>query len=183
VTAFEALFAFYGLLLGLAIAAVASGFGEQWRRRRVRPIGCLVPLLGLYVLLAASQQWLSFWSARDSLTLTPFSLFMSLAMALPYIFVAQVVFPVTDEDAGSGDDHYLADHRIFLGVLMLPLMFSLTYNLIAGGVGSWGDLLEVLVVWVWPLLVLAALIPIRRRAWHFAGLILLIADRLIVILG
>ena len=181
-SAFEALFAFYGLLLGLAIAGVVSGFGEQWRRRRGRPIGFLVPLLGFYVLLATSQQWLSFWGGRESLKLTPFSLFMSLAMALPYIFVAQVVFPVTDGEAGSGDHHYLADRRVFLGVLMLPLTLSLTYNLIAhGGDGYWEHWLDVLLVWVFPLLVLAALIAVRRPSWHIAGLMLLIVDRLIVI--
>ena len=106
-SAFEALFGFYGLLLGLAIAAVASGFGEQWRRRRVRAIGWLVPLLGAYVLLAATQQWLSFWAARTVLTMTPFNLVMSLAMALPYTFVAQVMFPGTEDDVASGDTHYL----------------------------------------------------------------------------
>lgn len=182
-SAFEALFAFYGLLLGLAIAAVASGFGEQWRRRRSRPVGLLVPLLGFYVLLAASQQWLSFWNAREDLTLTPLYLFMSLAMALPYIFVAQVVFPIADEEAGNGDDHYLADRRIFLGVLMLPLTFSLTFNLIADGIGGRDRLVALVVVWVFPLMVLATLIPVRRRGWHMTGLILLIVDRLIVIFG
>lgn len=183
-SAFEALFAFYGLLLGLAIAAVVSGFGEQWRRRRGRPVGYLVPLLGIYVLLAASGQWLSFWDARGDLTLTPLNLFMCLAMALPYIFVAQVVFPVTDEEAGNGDDHYLADRRIFLGVLMLPLTFSFAYNAIDNGVeGYWDHPLEPILVWVLPLLVLAPLIPVRRRGWHIAGLMLLIVDRLIVILG
>jgi hypothetical protein len=175
---FEALFAFYGLLLALAIAAVASGFGEQWRRRRVRSVGWLVPLLGLYVLLAAAHQWLSFWNSRDDLTMTPFSLLMCLAMALPYTFVAQVMFPTTEDTAADGDTHYLTDRRVFLGVLMLPLAFSLTYNVINHPqIHLPGDLF----LWFLPLLVLAALIPIRRGAWQFAGLMTLIVDRLLVI--
>lgn len=180
-TAFEALFAFYGLLLGLAIAAVASGFGEQWRRRRIRSVGWLVPLLGVYVLLAATHQWLSFWGGRDELTMTPVNLLMSLAMALPYIFVAQVMFPVSDDDVADGDSHYLADRRVFLGVLMLPPAFSLTFNLIANPSLFTNDLLGGLVVWMLPLVVLAALVPIRRRAWQLAGLLLLIVDRIWVI--
>jgi hypothetical protein len=38
-----------------------------------------------------------------------------------------------------------------------------------------------LFLWFLPLLVLAALIPIRRGAWQFAGLMTLIVDRLLVI--
>jgi hypothetical protein len=180
-SAFEALFAFYGLLLGLAIAAVASGFGEQLRRRRVRPVGWLVPLLGVYVLLTATHQWLSFWDARDELTMRPAHLFMALAMALPYIFVAQVMFPASDDDIADGDAHYLADRRIFLGVLMLPPAFSLAFNLAVNPAIFTDDIPGDLLAWIFPLVVLAALIPIRRRAWQLAGLLLLIANRLWVI--
>jgi hypothetical protein len=102
-------------------------------------------------------------------------------MALPYIFVAQIVFPVADEAAGSGDEHYLADRPIFLGVLMLPLAFSLTFNLIANGDEVWSDLADTILRWVGPLVALAALIPLRRRLWHLSGLTLLIIDRLVVI--
>jgi hypothetical protein len=180
-SAFEALFAFYGLLLGLAIASVAGGFGEQWRRRRVRSVGWLVPLLGVYVLLAATQQWLSFWGARDGLTMTPVNLVMCLAMALPYIFVAQVMFPVAEDDVADGDTHYLADRHIFLGILMLPPAFSLAFNMVANPAFFTNDMLGDVLVWILPLVALAALVPIHRRAWQMTGLLLLIADRLWVI--
>lgn len=176
-SAFDAIFAFYGLLLGLAIAAVASGYGEQWRRRRVRSIGWLVPLLGCYILLSATQQWLSFWEGRGELTITARILFMSLAMALPYIFVAQVMFPVTDDDVSDGNTHYMVDRRVFLGVLILPPAFSLTFNLIADPALFTHDLLGGLLSWTLPPVVLAALIFVRSRSWQIAGLLLLIVDR------
>lgn len=181
-SAFEALFAFYGLLLGLAIAAVTTGFGEQWRRRRTRPVGWMVPLLGLYVLLAATQQWMSFWGARDHLVITPPSLLMCLGMALPYTFVAQVMFPATDNDVADGDTHYLAERRVFLGVLVLPLALSLTYNLIANPTGVTDDFFGNVISRIVPIILFMALIPIRRRTWQIAGLSVLIFDRLLVIL-
>ena len=174
---FEALFAFYGLLLGLAIAAVASGFAEQWRRRRRQPIGPLVSLLALYVLLAATQQWLSFWNAREGFEMEPLTLLMCLGMALPYTFVAQVMFPTADDDVASADAHYLADRRVLLGVLMMPLALSLGYNMVLNGFVM-PDLLRATIAWFLPLALLVLLIVTARRGWQVAGLALLVADRL-----
>ncbi len=181
-TAFEALFAFYGLLLGLAIAAVATGFGEQWRRRRLRPIGYMAPLLGTYVLLAATRQWQNFYTARDALTMTPATLFMCLAMALPYTFVAQVMFPAADDAVIDGDTHYSADRHILLGVLMIPPAVSLIFNLIANPTFLTKDIAGDILAQPLPLIVLAALVSWGRRLWQIAGLLTLILNRLVVIM-
>ncbi|MES2754275.1 MAG: hypothetical protein V4659_06385 [Pseudomonadota bacterium] len=183
-TAFEVLFSFYGLLLSLAIASVAGGLGDLWRRRRRRPVGILLPLLGLYILLAVTQQWMSFWRARDGLDMTPLFLLTSLVMALPYGFTAHVMFPETDDPAGDGDTHFLDQRRVFLGVLMVPLGFSLSFNLLADVLAGVTELktaagiVNLIVAWLLPLSVLAAMIPARTRGWYIAGLSVLIADRL-----
>lgn len=180
-SAFEALFAFYGLLLGLAIAAVATGFGEQWRQRRLRSIGWLVPMLGIYVLLAATRQWQNFFAARDALTMTPVALLTCLAMALPYTFVAQVMFPAADDPVPHGDAHYMADRRILVGVLTIPPTISLIFNLAVNPTFLRSDIVDDILGQVVPLLVLAALISLRQRGWQIAGLLALIVDRLVVI--
>jgi hypothetical protein len=180
-SAFEALFAFYGLLLGLAIAAVATGFGDQWRRRRLRPIGVLVPLLGIYLLLAATRQWQNFFAARDALTMTPATLFTCLAMALPYTFVAQVMFPAAEDAVADGDAHYLADRRVLITVLMIPPAISLTFNLIANPQFLIKDIASDIFGQIVPLIILAALLLLRQRRWQIAGLLALILNRLVVI--
>ncbi|HTI31005.1 MAG TPA: hypothetical protein VL405_02655 [Sphingomonas sp.] len=180
--AFEALFAFYSLLLGLAIAAVATGFGEQWRRRRVQAIGVLVPLLGVYVLLATTDQWLSFYGARNSLAMNPINLLTCLVMALPYIFVAQVMFPISGEQGADGDCHYLTDRRILLGVLVMPLALSLMFNLIFNPLFFAGpDRLKDAASFILPVIVLMPLMFVRNRTWHVAGLTALILFRLAAI--
>jgi cytochrome bd-type quinol oxidase subunit 2 len=180
-SAFEALFAFYGLLLGLAIAAVATGFGDQWRRRRLRPVGLLVPLLGTYLLLAVTRQWQNFFAAREALTMTPATLFTCLAMALPYTFAAQVMFPAAEDDIADGDSHYLALRRILVGVLMVPPAISLLYNIFANSMFLKEDIGRDLNGQFVPLMILATLIPLKRRRWQIAGLTALVLNRLVVI--
>lgn len=180
---FEALFAFYGLLLGLAIAAVVSGFGEQWRRRRIRPVGILAPMLGLYVLLAATRQWQNLFAARDALTITPATLLMCLAMALPFTFAAQVMYPTPEDDAADGDAHYLAERRVLIGVLSVPPAISLIFNLLSNPGFLTTDVAIDAFAQIAPLVVLAALIPFRQRWWHVVGLAALVLNRLIVIVA
>ena len=68
---FEFLFSFYSLLLGLAVARVATGFADMWRGRRDTVVGISPCLLGLLILFSAAQQWMSFWRGRDVLTMGP----------------------------------------------------------------------------------------------------------------
>jgi hypothetical protein len=126
---FEFLFSFYGLLLGLAVANVTSGFADTWRRRGNRKIGVAAPLLGLLVLLAAAQQWQSFWGARDVLTMGPWQLLTAMGMALPYIFVGQAMFPFDLNEGGSLEDHYFEQRQVLLGALLIPALVSTTYNI------------------------------------------------------
>ena len=60
--AFEYLFSFYGLLLGLAAANVATGFADIWRDRREIAVGVCTPLVAVIVLLGCMNLWLSFWT-------------------------------------------------------------------------------------------------------------------------
>lgn len=126
---FEVLFSFYGLLLGLAVANVTSGFADAWRRRSDWTLGIAPVLLGLLVLFAAAQQWGSFWAGRDMLTMGPWEMLTSMAMALPYIFISQAMFPVNLEEGGSLEAHYLRQAPVLMSVLLIPPVVSLAYNI------------------------------------------------------
>lgn len=127
---FEFLFSFYGLLLGLAVANIASGFADAWRRRGDWKMGVAPLLLGLFILLAAAQQWTSFWRSRDGLTMGPSELLMSLGMALPYIFVSHVMFPVELKEGRSLEDHYFEQQRVLMAALLMPALLSMLYNIV-----------------------------------------------------
>lgn len=125
---FEYLFTFYGLLLGLAIANVTTGFADMWRaREEIRP-GWTTPLLGLFILLAAAHQWVSFWSGRNDINMEPWNLMISIGVALPYVFVSRGMFPRQQDRWSSLEDYYIAHRRVLLAAIAAPALASLIYN-------------------------------------------------------
>ena len=64
---------------------------------------------------------------------------------------------------------------------MLPPAFSMIYNAVNNPGFFSADPLNDVMTWVVPLILLAALIPVRRWSWQVAGLLLLVIDRLVVI--
>lgn len=126
---FEAIFAFYALLLGLAVANVTSAFANMYKARRTTAVGWTTPLLGVVVLLSASQQWMSLFRSQADINLGFREIVACLGMALPYIFVSQAMTP-RDGEAVSLEAYY-AEHRLVLvGALMTPLCTSAILNAI-----------------------------------------------------
>lgn len=125
---FEALFAFYALLLGLAIANVSNSFADMYSRRKRDPVGWTVPLLGVVVILAATQQWLSLYGAQGGMTLEPLTILSCLVMALPYIVIGRLMVPHGGEPVGL-EDHYASQRMLLVGMLLLPVVISLVFNL------------------------------------------------------
>ena len=166
---FEYLFTFYGLLLGLAVANVATGFADMWRSRDDIGPGWTTPLLGLFILLAAAQQWVSYWSARDGLTMEPSTLLISMAVAFPYIFVSTGMFPRHQDKWPSLEDYYGAHSRVLMGALALPPLASLLYNVVLFGFPDMGQMAITAVRIGIPV----ALMLTRRPLLHRIGLGLL----------
>jgi hypothetical protein len=134
---FEFLFSFYSLLLGLAAANVATGLADMWRGRKETVIGISTILLGLLILLSAAQQWMSFWGAREALTMGPWEILVSIAMALPYVFVSRAMLPRENDKWASLEDYYLAHSRVLVGAILIPPVVSLTYNFARGNFPDW----------------------------------------------
>ena len=108
-TGFEMLFAFYSLMLGLALANATTGFADLLRDRETVRIGTLVPLLCLVVVTFVPSQWLGFWVNRQVFSLTPFLLLTAMAVVLPYVFLSQAMFPADRKRWASLDDYVLAN--------------------------------------------------------------------------
>lgn len=121
---FEYLFSFYGLLLGLAAANVATGFADMWRERREVAVGISPPLLALIILLGAMNLWLRFWSVRESIEFGAWSLIIMTCVALPYVFLSRAMFQPAGA-TGSLEEHYLVHRRVILVMLALSPVFSL----------------------------------------------------------
>jgi len=128
---FEFFFSFYGLLLGLCLAVIATGAANTIQHRRKLRIGWLTPLLAVFVALDVASFWDLAWTLfRDA----PFSyglLVASLVVALVYFIAASLVFPHEISDGLSLDDHFWANRKV---VLLLTTAANLLALLVAAPV-------------------------------------------------
>ncbi|HEX9965949.1 MAG TPA: hypothetical protein VGB04_13320 [Allosphingosinicella sp.] len=116
--AFEYYFSFFTLIIGLAVAAVARGFGTMWQTRRRAEIGWLTPLLAAFLLLDISRFWLGLWSRQEIAAMGPLALASVLCVALPYVFVTTIMFPSEPDDWASLDEYYASNSRSIFVVLL-----------------------------------------------------------------
>ena len=126
---FEALFAFYALLLGLSLANVSHAFADMYRARARMPVGWTMPLLGVVVIISVCQQWISLFLAQDAMGLAPGQILGCLVTALPYIVVSRLMIP-HEREAPSVEAHYAAQRGLLAGMLLVPIVTSLLFNLV-----------------------------------------------------
>lgn len=112
---FEYFFTFFGLLLGLTIAEIALKLADAIDGHRRRPIGILTPLLAAFVLLDISSFWLFTWSARNVLVIDWPVIFFALCLALLYFLSAALIFPRSEGEWATLDEHFWARKNIVLG--------------------------------------------------------------------
>lgn len=167
---FDFLFSLYSLLLGLAVAHAMTGFADSWVDRARTALGASTILLGLLILLRAAGQWISFWDGRDGLAMDPWKVLVCLGMALPYIFIARVMFPRTDAGYASIDDYYLENRRALMTALLIPTCVSFASNIALSGSAFLQEPLFIAMKYVLPLAIPLALIFAGRQRWHRAGL-------------
>jgi hypothetical protein len=172
---FEFLFSFYSLLLGLAVAGVATGLADSWRPRAQTGFGSTTSLLGLLVLLNAARQWLSFWESRDVLTMGPWEVLVCMGMSLPYIFISQAMFPQERGNCIDFDGYYLQNSRPLLLALLIPPVVSFSYNVALQGF-DW----SYVNTYALPLLVPIVLVFSKRQWLHRIGLTLLVFNVLVL---
>lgn len=107
---FEFLFSLYGLLLGLGVADLASGFSRAYDRRKTQPIGWLAPGLGALLICDLLTFWLAAWRFRDW-DVTYFLALGATAVGLIYYFAASQVFP-REGSAETTDAHAMSRRKL-----------------------------------------------------------------------
>ena len=110
-SAFEFLISFYGILLGLSIAELASGFSRAWDQRAVSKIGWLTPLLGMIMVADLVSFWTNTWLLRDIIGVDYFTALGAAVITLLYYFAATQVFP-RDGMTPDSDEHAMAHRKV-----------------------------------------------------------------------
>ena len=118
-TEFEFLFSVFGLLIGLTLIEIAIKFADAVDAHHRRPIGLLTPLLAAFVLIDVAGYWLFSWSLRDLLHVRWRTVFVALTVAMTYYLSASMIFPRSEGEWKTLDEHYWARKRWVIGGVLL----------------------------------------------------------------
>jgi small-conductance mechanosensitive channel len=171
---FEFVFSLFGLLLGLALAQLLSGFGRALQTRHKIRVGWLTPMLGLIVSLDVTSFWQFAWQVRGSLAPDFFILICCFAITGLYYLVARIVFPDEPTEWPDYDAYFFRHKKIVLGgVLACNLLayfgqYALGFNALAS------HMMVIVAAVFFPLVILS--IFARGRLWNTVALGLLLAQ-------
>ena len=118
-SAFEFYLSFYGLLLGLSVAEVASGLLNAVGARHRARLGKLTLLLAVFVFLDITSFWIYFWGIREHVTVNSLTMSGGLVVALTYYLSAGLVFPRNISEWPDLDEHYRLNKRLVTGGLLV----------------------------------------------------------------
>ncbi|HVY90827.1 MAG TPA: hypothetical protein VG942_18315 [Hyphomonadaceae bacterium] len=117
--AFDFYLSFYGLLLGLSVAQVASGFLNAVGAREHITLGWLTPSLTIFVFLDLTSLWIYIWGIRDRIDVNWGTMFGALIVALTYYMAAGLVFPRNIDEWTDLRDYYWRTKRLVVGGIIL----------------------------------------------------------------
>lgn len=115
---FEFVFSLYGLLLGLGIADLASGFSRAYDRRKAQPIGWLAPGLAALLICDLLTFWIAAWRFREW-EMSYFLVLGAVVVGLIYYFAASQVFPREGSTETTGDHAMSRRKVVALAVLAI----------------------------------------------------------------
>jgi len=172
-SSFEFVFSLFGLLLGLSLAEVLSGFGKAVKARRRVHIGWLTPLLGLLVMLDLTSFWTSAWQMRDALPVKYLILMLMLLFTGIYYLAATLVFPENPDERPDFDAHFWENKKLVFGAMIIC---NIPSYVIDYGIGSafLADAFMVVIAIIFMALLIAGLF-LRGRAANLILLAFLVA--------
>jgi len=139
-SSFEFAFTLYGLVLGLSVTEVISGFARVLRARKAIRLGWLTPAIGLLLLVDLVTFWSNAWDIRAAIPATFGTLLFGTAVAGIYFLSASLVFPAEVGEWADLDDYFLRHKgQVIAGVIIANLMVHLAQLWRFGG-GGWMDL-------------------------------------------
>lgn len=168
-SAFEFFFSFYGLVLGLSVAVIATGVARAFKHRKTVPVGWKTPMLAAFVALDIATFWDAAWTNFSTAPYSYGLLIAGLVVATVYFVATSLIFPEPDDTVQNLDVHFWANKRAIMLLLVLAnlmMLIGAVWMSMARGGG-----LEVAVSYSFNLVIyLVLVIPaaLTRRAWLFA---------------
>lgn len=125
---FSLFFAFYSLILGLAVTEILKGFGHFARAHSLHKLGWQTTLLAIFTFSAITATWIDAFTALRSVDLNVESLGAPILTSTAYYLAAVLVFPSRSVDLERLDDYYLQHKRLVIGLLFAAeLLVNFTF--------------------------------------------------------
>lgn len=115
--AFTFVFSLFGLVLGLSLTEVLSGFSRALRMRHTVRLGWLTPLLAVFVMMDIGSFWTGAWVLREHISASYGFVLVGLVVTGVYYLAASIVFPAHGENRQDFDEHYFAHRRQIFGAI------------------------------------------------------------------
>ena len=116
---FEFFWAFYGLLLGLAVAELLGGFAALLRESAPPRLGVVTPLLGLQILVEMLANYVDAWTMLRGVGVSLAELAVPTLIGLLYYVAAVIIVPRQLSDWASLDDYFDKRRKWIVGTLLL----------------------------------------------------------------
>jgi len=124
---FSFFFAFYGLILGLAVAELLGGFARMVRAKALRQLEWQTALLALLTFTVICATWIDAWNTMGKITLDFEALWAPILLATFYFLGAAVVFPSDPAQFGELAAYY-ADRKRFVVAMLLAAELLVTFT-------------------------------------------------------
>ena len=111
--------AFYGLLLGLAVAELLSGFAALLGESTPPRLGVVTPLLGLQILVEMLANFVDAWGMARGLGVSLAEFAVPTLIGLLYYVAAVIIVPRQLSDWASLDDYFDKRRKWIVGTLLL----------------------------------------------------------------
>jgi hypothetical protein len=182
IRAFEYALALFAVLIGLAIADVATSFHRLLRSKFAVRWDPLALLAALYALCLAVGMWFDLWGVRHFAATRHFFFYLTMIAEFVVLFLLAAV-SLPDEPGEHCDlrQHYAINRRYFW---LLVALFQLSYlgnglYFIPGALAHVGraDTVGLMLVnnMILPWVVALVLLGVRSRLVHYLGFALLLA--------
>jgi hypothetical protein len=178
IRAFEYALGLFAVLIGLAVADIATSFHRLARGRVPVVWDPLALLAALFAVCMAVGMWFDLWGVRNFAATRHFFFYLSMVGEFFVLFLlAAASLPDEVRDGADLREHYARNRRYFW---LLVALFQLSY--LGNGLFFVGSMLARLPLadrlWTFnnlcvPLVISLLLAMVRSRAFHYVGLALL----------
>ena len=126
---FSFFFAFYGLILGLAVAQLLGGFAGMVRAHALKKLEAQTALLALLTFILIVATWVDAFNMSQGITLNFYDLAAPILLATFYYLAAAVIFPREHEQFAHLHMYFAARKTFVVGLLFAAELIDHIANL------------------------------------------------------